>query len=339
MAVGPFSVLSEPLGADVPTAAPRASTEEPASEVGTKELSAADWTCIAVSIALAVAGLRVLRRWTAGGGPRLERRADAATAAAGLVTGLLAFGLLFPLLTQLLAGLFMTQFGVTQAEIFFSSFVAQAVAAGVIIGLGAALPGAVQWSPTAAPEGAPSAPDTARGALSILRKRDAFRAYLGVCALATLGSLGWKGLHSLWAWAHTSGWLGAPPEDMLQEIVDIVMRTEVVTAKFGLLTLAVAVGAPLMEELVFRGTLYPALKSLLSWLPPRGNVAVSAAATGLLFGAAHLTPSAFIPLTLFGAFLCLVRDRHGLATAIAVHAFFNAMNLFWLKVAPDVANL
>lgn len=303
------------------------------------ELSSWDWACIAFNIGLALAGLRMLRRWPSGGGPRLERRADPVTAAAGLVTALMAFGLIFPLLSQFVASFFRTEFGVTQAEIFFATFVAQVTAVGVVTALGLCLPGSVQWTSTAAPEGTVTTPDSPRVALRLFRWRDALRAYLAVCALATVGSLAWKGLHRLWTAAHEWGWLGAPPEDLLQDIVDIVLRTDPLTAKFGLLTLAVVVGAPVMEELVFRGALYPALKSLLGALPARANVALSAVLTGLLFSAAHLTPSAFIPLTLFGAFLCLVRDRHGLAVTVAVHAAFNAMNLLWLKVAPDVANL
>jgi len=312
--------------------------QEPVGETFA-ELSSADWACIAFNVGLALAGLRTLRRWPSGGGPRLERRADPATASAGLMTALLAFGLVLPLLSQFIAGFFRTEFGVTQAEVFFATFVAQATAAGAIIGFGAFLPGSVQWTPTAAPEGVTTSPDSPRQALRLLRWRDALRAYLAVCALATIGSLAWKGLHRMWSAAHAQGWMGTPPEDLLQDIVDIVLRTDPLTAKFGLLTLAVVVGAPLMEELVFRGALYPALKSLLGALTPRANVALSALITGLIFSAAHLTPSAFIPLTLFGAFLCLVRDRHGLAVTIAVHAAFNAMNLLWLKVAPDVANL
>ncbi len=303
------------------------------------ELSTADWTCIAFNIGLALAGLRALRRWPAGGGPRLERRSDPATAAAGLMTALLAFGLVFPLLSQFIAGFFRTEFGVTQAEIFLATFMAQLSAVGAVAALGLFLPGSVQWTPTAAPETVTTSPDSPRVALRALRWRDALRAYVAVCALATLGSLAWKGLHRLWTAAHEAGWTGEPPADLLQEIVDIVLRTDPLTAKFGLLTLAVTVGAPLMEELVFRGTLYPALKSLLGALPPRAGIGLSAALTGIIFSAVHLSPSAFIPLALFGAFLCLVRDRHGLAVTIAVHAAFNAMNLLWLKVAPDVANL
>ena len=152
------------------------------------ELSAADWTCIAFNVGLALAGLRTLRRWPSGGGPRLERRADPATASAGLMTALLAFGLILPLLSQFIAGFFRTEFGVTQAEIFFATFVAQATAAGAIIGFGAFLPGSVQWTPTAAPEGVTTSPDSPRQALRLLRWRDVLRAYLAVCALALVGS-------------------------------------------------------------------------------------------------------------------------------------------------------
>ena len=59
--------------------------------------------------------------------------------------------------------------------------------------------------------------------------------------------------------------------------------------------------------------------------------------TGALFSAAHLSPSAALPLFAFGAFMCLVRDRYGLLTCMALHCSFNAWNLVWLKLAPNAS--
>ena len=52
-----------------------------------------------------------------------------------------------------------------------------------------------------------------------------------------------------------------------------------------------------------------------------------------------MSPSAALPLLAFGAFMCLVRDRYGLLTCMAIHCCFNAWNLVWLKLAPNASTL
>jgi hypothetical protein len=37
--------------------------------------------------------------------------------------------------------------------------------------------------------------------------------------------------------------------------------------------------------------------------------------------------------------MCLIRDRYGLLTCMAVHCSFNAWNLVWLKLAPNASTL
>jgi membrane protease YdiL (CAAX protease family) len=66
---------------------------------------------------------------------------------------------------------------------------------------------------------------------------------------------------------------------------------------------------------------------------------IAIVATGALFSAAHLSPSAALPLFAFGAFMCLVRDRYGLLTCMAIHCCFNGWNLVWLKLAPNASTL
>ena len=46
-----------------------------------------------------------------------------------------------------------------------------------------------------------------------------------------------------------------------------------------------------------------------------------------------------MPLFAFGAFMCLVRDRYGLLTCMAIHCSFNLWNLVWLKLAPNASTL
>jgi membrane protease YdiL (CAAX protease family) len=91
-----------------------------------------------------------------------------------------------------------------------------------------------------------------------------------------------------------------------------------------LVTLAVAVAAPLAEEITFRGYLFPALTR---WRGPW----VGAVATALLFGAAHLA-SLPVPFQLGAAFfgfgLCLLFWFTGsLLPCVTVHSFNNAIVL------------
>jgi membrane protease YdiL (CAAX protease family) len=84
----------------------------------------------------------------------------------------------------------------------------------------------------------------------------------------------------------------------------------------------VTVVAPICEEFLFRGYMYPALR--------RGvGVWGAAGVTGLLFGAVHAisSPAGFlVPLALFGIGLCLVYEWTGsLYPCIALHALNNSI--------------
>lgn len=109
-----------------------------------------------------------------------------------------------------------------------------------------------------------------------------------------------------------------------------------------LLVAAVAVSAPIVEEIAFRGYLFPALAG---WRGPW----IGALVTAVLFAAAHVLalPPAFLPgVAVFGFGACLLRWFTGsLLPGIAVHSFNNAIvlaalsdgQLLWaLPVAPLV---
>lgn len=88
-------------------------------------------------------------------------------------------------------------------------------------------------------------------------------------------------------------------------------------ALIGLLVV-IGVGAPLVEELFFRGLL---LRALGAWLGPVAAVVGS----GILFGLAHLEPLQFAGLAAFGIVLGAVAWRVGrLGPTIAAHVSFNA---------------
>ncbi len=85
------------------------------------------------------------------------------------------------------------------------------------------------------------------------------------------------------------------------------------------LLLFLAVGAPLVEELFFRGLL---LRSLARW----SNPAVAIVASGVLFGLAHFEALQFAGLALFGVLLGALAWRLGrLGPSIAAHMSFNAV--------------
>jgi membrane protease YdiL (CAAX protease family) len=90
------------------------------------------------------------------------------------------------------------------------------------------------------------------------------------------------------------------------------------------------VGAPLIEEIGFRGIIYPALRDAI----PRGW---AIALTGILFGSLHGNLAALLPISVMGAWLCIIRDRFGLGTCILLHAMNNAWTIFWLVAAPEIA--
>lgn len=89
--------------------------------------------------------------------------------------------------------------------------------------------------------------------------------------------------------------------------------------------------APLAEELLFRGILYPAVKQL-------GYPRVAFWGTAAVFGAIHLSLAIFIPLTILALLLnWLYEKTDNLLAPIAAHVTFNAVNFALFFVAKDFA--
>lgn len=89
-------------------------------------------------------------------------------------------------------------------------------------------------------------------------------------------------------------------------------------AALVVLLLFLAVGAPLVEELYFRGLL---LRSLAGWTNP----VVGVVGSGLLFGLAHFEPLQFAGLAVVGMVFGVLAWRSGrLGPSIAAHSTFNA---------------
>lgn len=91
--------------------------------------------------------------------------------------------------------------------------------------------------------------------------------------------------------------------------------------QIALLIVFLSVGAPIVEELFFRGLL---LRSLARWLGPIGGVIGSA----LVFGLAHFELLQLPALILFGLILGVLAQRSGrLGPGIVAHAAFNAVTV------------
>jgi membrane protease YdiL (CAAX protease family) len=93
------------------------------------------------------------------------------------------------------------------------------------------------------------------------------------------------------------------------------------TALIVAFTFLATIAAPFMEEFVYRGFLFNALRRY-------APVWVAASISGLLFGISHGSASAFLPLAASGVVLAYVYARSGsLTAAMLTHALFNLINV------------
>lgn len=119
------------------------------------------------------------------------------------------------------------------------------------------------------------------------------------------------------------GWLGLDPS--VQHAVDIFSLTDAVSDRI-VLGVAALVIAPVAEELLFRGVMYPALRGFgfgrwAFWI------------TAAVFSLIHFDLATFLPLFAFACLLNVLYDRTGnLLACVAAHATFNAVNLIMLMV-------
>lgn len=105
----------------------------------------------------------------------------------------------------------------------------------------------------------------------------------------------------------------------------------------GLMAFAAIVVAPLCEEIVFRGYLYPVMKKFSGpW--------VAGVCSALIFAAAHGSLVALLPLFVFGCVLVFIYEKTGsLWAPIAVHFCFNGatviiqMAVRYLDLPLDIA--
>jgi len=113
------------------------------------------------------------------------------------------------------------------------------------------------------------------------------------------------------------------PEDLSHTAESLVSKA---TDPLGvvLLVAIVVIGAPVIEELFYRGLL---LRSLQKLLPDWGAIVLC----GLVFGASHFQLLGLPALAAFGMVLAFIAVRTGrLGMAIAAHLSFNAVTVWFL---------
>jgi hypothetical protein len=146
------------------------------------------------------------------------------------------------------------------------------------------------------------------------RPVDAFGLLLGVVcqyALVAAVSLPW-----VWVLGRKLTELDDPARELTERAGDPASRV--------LLVLVVAIGAPIAEEIFFRGFLQ---RGLMAWVPAPAAIAVSS----LLFAVTHFQLLQFPALAAFGAVLGVLAYRTGrLGPSIATHMGFNTVTVILL---------
>jgi membrane protease YdiL (CAAX protease family) len=133
--------------------------------------------------------------------------------------------------------------------------------------------------------------------------------YLGMIVVVIVGALGWGVLLKQ---------LGIEAE--MQDVATLILGAEPFALKIYLIFLAVVL-APVCEEFLFRGILFPSIARLTS-------VKTAALLVSLLFAGIHLYLPGFVPFALLSLCLCYAYWRTGsLWVNIGMHTLFNGINL------------
>ena len=108
-----------------------------------------------------------------------------------------------------------------------------------------------------------------------------------------------------------------------------VLKVTVGTAQricFGITAILVA---PVVEESLFRGILYPMIKQ-------RSSPMIAVSTTSLLFAAIHANVMTFVPLTFFAIILTLLYEKTDtLLAPIVSHSIFNSANFAIFILSPN----
>ncbi len=130
-------------------------------------------------------------------------------------------------------------------------------------------------------------------------------------------------------WVSQKGMEWRSIQPVVQQTIETLRSRTEFQDRFLLAFLAIVM-APLSEELLFRGILYPAIKQ--AGLP---NMALWG--TSILFALTHANMMTFLPLTLLALTLTLLYEHTGnLLAPIVAHSLFNTANFVWVLLEPQL---
>ena len=127
----------------------------------------------------------------------------------------------------------------------------------------------------------------------------------------------------------TSAQLNPEPQQVVQEI----QKGEFSLFQQVYLMLVTIIAAPVVEEILFRGILYPTIKRA-------GYPKVALWSTSIVFALTHQNAPSFLSLVFFAIILTLLYEETGnLLAPIVAHSCFNTANFVLLMVSKHFGNL
>jgi membrane protease YdiL (CAAX protease family) len=105
---------------------------------------------------------------------------------------------------------------------------------------------------------------------------------------------------------------------------DLVSNMQSIPLAYTVFLLFIAVGAPFVEELAFRGLMWGAIVKR-GWSPWIATVV-----SGVVFGAFHFEPLRLVPLIAAGIVLGIIRHKAGLAASMTAHCVVNSTGVLFL---------
>jgi membrane protease YdiL (CAAX protease family) len=115
-----------------------------------------------------------------------------------------------------------------------------------------------------------------------------------------------------------------------QTIIQELQKPDVSTVQRIVVGIIAIVGAPVVEETLFRGLIYPTIKQA-------GLPRFAFFGTSILFAAFHLNQMVFLPLVFFAFVLTLLYEAtDNLLAPIAAHSMFNFVNFLLLMFQDQV---
>lgn len=147
---------------------------------------------------------------------------------------------------------------------------------------------------------------------------------LGIIAAIVVLPVAWA-LQQLTAWLMTWSHLHPEPQQVVQEL----KKGGVSPFQQIYLAVVALILAPIVEEMLFRGILYPAIKQA-------GYPKLALWGTSVLFSLTHQNAPAFLALVFFAMILTLLYEETGnLLAPMVAHSCFNTANFILLLFAKQ----